>query len=228
MIFSFSCNPKIALIGDIKDSKQLKDRKTVQELLKATLERINHQYSKDISARFTITLGDEFQGLLCEGEHLLDIIDEIQKGLYPVEIRFGIGVGPITTEINSEIAIGADGPAFYHARSAIEDLKQQEQKYKTQSSKIRIVIEEDKNFTAEMINSIFSLLTVIQNNWTKRQREIIWDCEQYQDSQLKSAKRLGIAQSSVQRALINGNYYAYKEAKNTVNHVLKEIRRRDV
>lgn len=40
--------------------------------------------------------------------------------LYPVELRFGIGIGEITTEINTEMALGADGPGYYKAREAIE------------------------------------------------------------------------------------------------------------
>lgn len=31
-------------------------------------------------------------------------------------MRFGIGIGSISTKINSEISIGADGPGYYKAR----------------------------------------------------------------------------------------------------------------
>lgn len=64
---------------------------------------------------------------------MLDIIEEIQRQMYPVEIRFGVGVGQKTIEINAEMAIGADGPGYYMAREAIEALKQSEQKNKTQA-----------------------------------------------------------------------------------------------
>lgn len=45
---------------------------------------------------------------------------------------------------------------------------------------------------------------------------------------IKIEKRLRITQSSVQRGLTKGNYYAYKDAIDTVNNILREIRRNDV
>lgn len=228
MFFSFSYEPYIAIIGDIKKSKTLIDRKLVQEKLKSILNHINQNYAEDISAKFMITLGDEFQGLLCNGKNVWNIITEIQRRMYPVEIRFGIGIGEIATDINAEMAIGADGPGYYKARSAVEFLKKKELKNKEQASNVRIEMEEDKNSAADMLNTIFSLLTVIQNGWTDRQRETIWEYEKYDDGQKKCAERMGITQSSVQRNLHNGNYYAYRDAVDIINNVLREIRRENV
>lgn len=216
-------SPYIAIIGDIKESRKLKNRNNVQNKLKAVLSKINQKYESVISAKFTITLGDEFQGLLCVGENVIDIIEEIRREMSPVQIRFGIGVGEITTDINSDMALGADGPGYYKAREAIEMLKRNEQKSKTQASDIRIEIEDDRSSVTAMLNTIFSLMAVIQNNWSDRQREIIWEFDKNKGSQSECAERMKISQSSVQRSLVNGNYYAYKEAKNTVNSVLREI-----
>lgn len=223
MFFFFNFNPYIAIIGDIKNSKELENRRDTQIKLNSVLNNINAKYKSVISAKFMITLGDEFQGLLRRGDGALDIIEEIQRAMYPVKIRFGIGVGQITTEINAEMAIGADGPGYYKAREAIEMLKNSEYRNKTQAANIRIEVENDENSITIMLNTIFSLMAVIQNNWSKRQREIVWAYEQYGGSQLECAERLNISQSSVQRSLINSNYYAYKDAKETVNTVLREI-----
>jgi len=229
MFFSFSYNnPYIAIIGDIKKSKKFADRKSVQTELKKTLNTINEKYSENISAKFMITLGDEFQGLLCHGINAMNIIEEIQREMYPVEIRFGLGGGSITTDINSEMAIGADGPGYYKARQAIEFLKENEQKNKTYTSDIRIEVDCDNEATTIMLNAILSLLAVIKNNWTDRQREIIWDTMKNKDGQAKSAERLNIEQSSVQRGLNNGHFYAYKDATDIISNALKELRRKDV
>lgn len=223
MFFFFNFYPYIAVIGDIKNSKELENRRDTQRKLNSILDDINTKFKSMISAKFMITLGDEFQGLLCRGDGALDIIEEIQRAMYPVEIRFGIGIGQITTEINAEMAIGADGPGYYKAREAVETLKHSEYRNKTQAANVRIEVENDENSIAIMLNTIFSLMAVIQNNWSKRQREIVWAYEQYGGSQLECAERLKISQSSVQRSLINSNYYAYKDAKETVNTVLREI-----
>jgi len=228
MFFCFKNNSYIAIIGDMKNSKIMNDRNSIQNRLKNILNGINEKYSKDISAKFMITLGDEFQGLLHDGGHVMHIIEEIQREMHPVEIRFGIGVGPITTEINFEMAIGADGPGYYKARQAIEFLKENEQKNMTHASDIRIEVDGDNEAASAMMNTVLSLLTVVKTNWTDRQREIIWDTMKYQDSQAKSAGRLEVAQSSIQRGLKSGNFYVYRDAIDTLSNVLMEIRREDV
>lgn len=228
MFFFFEYNPYVAVIGDIKDSKKIADRKDAQNKLSSVLKKINEKYESDISAKFMVTLGDEFQGLLFQGEKVLDIIEEIQMEMYPIQVRFGIGVGEITTDINSEMAIGADGPGYYNARTAIENIKKNEQKNAVQSSDIQIEIEADKYLLSVTLNTIFSLMAVIQNDWSQRQRQIIWEYDKYKCSQAECASRLGITQSSVQRSLVKGNYYAYKNAKETVSKILRGITRKDV
>ena len=121
-------NPYIAIIGDIKKSKSIEERKKIQNKLNNILNEINKIFSNSISSNFTITLGDEFQGLLHSGEHVMDIIQYIKKEAYPTKIRFGVGIGTITTDINTMISIGADGPGYYKARESIEQLKILEKK----------------------------------------------------------------------------------------------------
>jgi len=228
MFFSFKNNSYIAIIGDMKNSRIMNDRNSVQNELKNILIGVNDKYSKDISAKFMITLGDEFQGLLHDGGHVMHIIEEIQREMHPVEIRFGIGVGPITTEINFEMAIGADGPGYYKARQAIEFLEKDERKNMTHASDIRIEVDGDNEDAVAVMNTVLSLLTVVKANWTDRQREIIRDTMKYQDSQAKSAGRLKVGQSSIQRGLKSGNFYVYRDAIDTLSTVLMEIRREDV
>lgn len=227
MFFHFGYTPYIAIIGDIKNSKKIPDRKRVQEKLNRTLETINQKYKADISSEFLITLGDEFQGLLCNGTNAMNIILEIERNMYPVKIRFGIGVGEIATAIR-KMAIGADGPGYYNARDAIEYLKQKEKKRKSAKADIRIELDEENQATSIMVNRILSLITIIKESWTDRQREIIWDMMEHQDNQINVAKRLNIKQPAVQKSLAHANFYSYKEAIDTLNTIFDEIRREDV
>jgi hypothetical protein len=138
MFLTLSYNPYIAIIADIKDSKKIINRNEVQKKLKKVLKEINEKYRNDISSKFTITLGDEFQGLLCNGVNTMNIIAEIERRMFPTLIRFGIGIGEITTDINKEMSIGADGSAYYMARSAVEYLKSGEKKKQTNTADIRM------------------------------------------------------------------------------------------
>lgn len=228
MFFFFLFNPYIAIIGDIKGSKGIEDRNRVQEKMRNTLNEINEKYASDISSKFTITLGDEFQGLLCKGANTMSIISEIERKMYPIKIRFGVGVGEITTDINYEMAIGADGPGYYKARTAIDFLKENKKRKQSSASDIRFEVDGENQGATIMINTILSLLTVIKAAWSDRQREVIWDMLENQDSQENVAKRLNIQQPTVQRILANGKYYAYRDALDTIGKALKEIRREDV
>jgi hypothetical protein len=108
ILLAWGVDMYFAVIGDIKDSKKIKDRAGFQRKLGELLARINTDYACTIAANFIITIGDEFQGLLASPQYILNIIERIKFGLYPVRVRFGIGWGGIETEIISEMAIGAD------------------------------------------------------------------------------------------------------------------------
>ncbi len=146
----------VAIIGDIKSSKTINKRNQIQEKLNIILKHINETYSPDIAAKFIITLGDEFQGLLKNYDHILDIAKYIQREMYPVNLRFGIGFGKIYTDIFCEAAIGSDGPAYYAAREMVKQLREQEKKLRKQTADIQISIYNAKSFEIVKINTILN------------------------------------------------------------------------
>ena len=159
-----------AIIGDIKNSKEIDNRYEVQNKLKKILDDINLKY---IKANFLITLGDEFQGLLNSPAFAIEIVKYIQRELYPVKLRFGIGIGEISTAINQKAAIGADGPAFYAAREIINFLKNEEKHLKNQAPDIQIKYYNSKSIEIDEINIMLALIKVIEDSWTDKQRYTI-------------------------------------------------------
>lgn len=113
---------KLVLIGDIVDSKRIKNRATIQKKLEKLFAIINSD-RRFLDSPFTITLGDEFQALYNSSDNVFSDIWKIIFALYPERVRFSIGLGKISTKINRLQAIGMDGPAFYHAREGMEELK---------------------------------------------------------------------------------------------------------
>lgn len=226
MFFALPKNSHVAIIGDMKQSQKMKNRNEVQIKLKNILETINIMYQEDLAAKFIITLGDEFQGLLKQGANTMKILSKIERMMYPVQLRFGIGIGRITTEINPEMALGADGPGYYKARAAIEYLKDNEKKKQSVPTDTRFEVECENQENIRMLNTIVSLMTVIKEGWSDRQREIIWDIMEHQDSQSNVANRLNIKQPAVQKSLALGNYYAYKDAMDFIGKALEEIGRK--
>lgn len=166
---------KVALIADIVASKQIKDRKTVQELLGSILESVNKQFKDTISSNLTITLGDEFQGIVDSMETAFLIIDLVTLALdletkketgEGVALRWGIGIGRLSTPIkNRKVSIGTDGPAYWYAREAIEDVHQYND-YGQLNEKLATGQSDDTYF-----NSVIRLQNVIRNDWTQSQKE---------------------------------------------------------
>ncbi|MBI9014633.1 MAG: hypothetical protein JEZ08_20510 [Clostridiales bacterium] len=213
-----------AIIGDIIESRAMQDRSDVQRKIKKILEEINEKFKDDIAARFTITLGDEFQGLLKSSKPLMEIIDLIKLKFYPNKLRFGIGFGEMYTEIIAEHAIGSDGPAYYAARKAIEDIKKSNNRYEQPDQDIQIYnYDENDKYKFDLLNSALSLCTLIEKGWTDKQREVITHLLFDDKSQREIANTIGLKQSSVQRRLTTGGYFTYSKARETIQSFINEI-----
>jgi len=226
VLFFFDYKPFIAIIGDIKSSKEIENRSSVQKHLQKVLDAINNTYQAEIASNFMITLGDEFQGLLKSGAPVTHIIETIEREMSPITLRFALGVGDITTDIQSAMPLGADGPAYYLARDAISHLKSTEKKKMEPKNNIEIRIKQHEELSA-LLNAIFSLLFVIKESWTARQAEIIHTYLQGDGTQAGTAKALGIHQPNVQQALAAADFYAYRDALKTIDNILSEIKEAD-
>lgn len=227
MLFNFNFNPYVAVIGDIVNSKKIADRREVQNKLQAVLNKINEKYADEIASNFMVTLGDEFQGLLKCGKNAINIIAEIEAAMLPVKLRFGIGIGEIYTEINREIPLGTDGPAYHNARRIINELKEKEKKYETGQTNIMICSQGENEQTDEILNCILSLCSALKANWSQRQEEIINCYIESGKKQNKAAEKLGIVKSSINKSLNKANYYTYENAIEVVSSALSEIKGKD-
>lgn len=210
-------NNYAVIIGDIVDSRKLADRAEVQQRFKQALAKVNHQHAEDIAAWFTITLGDEFQGLLRGGRSVLPVIQDIQAALAPVNLRFGIGFGTVSTEISREHTAEIDGEAYHRAREMMLRLKDGERRYSEWQTDMMLCGTGESD---AVINAVLSLCSALRSKWTDRQLEIIHAYMSCGGNQYKAASKLNIAQSSVNRALHNARFYAYQSGMAAVQAAL--------
>ncbi|MCL2672239.1 MAG: SatD family protein [Clostridiales bacterium] len=212
--------PKIycAIIGDIVHSKQLDApaRAEVQMLLRTVLEEVNERYKKSVAAKAIITLGDEFQILLSVPSLCAEIAQRIALAMHPVNLRFGIGIGEMLTEIDSSMALGADGPAYYRARSAIELLKKAgEPRRASAGFALRLLIFSGADDEI-LLDQVAQYLLHITSGWTKAQMRIV---KAYVNSELglstpqaEIAETLSITQSVVSRTERAAHLKEYEKA----------------
>lgn len=215
-----------AVIGDIVHSKDINHavRNDVQKKLKMILDGINKQFGKDIAAKFIVTIGDEFQGLINNPMVVLSIVDTIRYKMYPVIIRFGIGIGGIDTEINKEMALGANGPAYHNARNMVDHIKLLEKGKLSPSANILFMSSwKEHNNIISLMNNNLQLCAFIESKWTDKQRDLVERMFLGGKNQTEAAAELGIAQSSVQRRLKSAGYYDYMYARDIISVTLNGL-----
>ncbi len=200
-----------AIIGDIISSKKYKNRQQLQEKFNQVITEINNEYNSHIASNFTVTLGDEFQGLLLSPYVSYEIIKKIRELFSPVKLVFGVGIGDMHTDFNKEISIGSDGPAYHRARNMVMKAKKKDPTIQYSSG-----YEEDN-----LINGLLYFIESCTKKRTKRQKEVIKYYTQYK-SQYKVAEFLDIDQSTVSKILRDSYYHEVSNAEEKIMQFLRE------
>ncbi|MDR2944961.1 MAG: SatD family protein [Methanosarcinales archaeon] len=164
-----------AVIGNIVSAEKMvnKERYEMQNKVDGILTKLNKEYKNDIAFDFRLTLGDEFQGLIKNASHVLEIIDKIEYLADPLELRFGIGIGPIYSGINKKSNYRPDGPAFWNAGFAVQRMKKNKSYLRPKILFETEDNESNKDVWIEVINESLSFCDFIERSWTKKQKKII-------------------------------------------------------
>lgn len=222
MFFQFSEIPYIVVIGEVRDLKSGNNTNLVQQLKEAIMY-INTTYQDDIASRFLMTSGHEFQGLFHRGGSLINVIEDLRFKMHPYDLRFGIGIGSLDTEINPDLFIGADGPGLELAKRSLDYVRSVENRNTHAQSSIHVGIEGDNEKQALSLNIVFLFLSHIEKKWTATQRNVISYMIFQKKNQTETASQFGVSQSNIQQILRKGNYYAYREAVGSGNSIFNEI-----
>lgn len=202
----------VVLIGDLVRSRRLTgyQRGRTQTRLEKTLHKINRDHQDRICIRLQFTAGDEFQGVLRTADRLFSIINLIREAISPVPVRFGIGVGKITTPLSSHPQ-AMDGPAFHRARDALKRAQEfLEQTYLSSGQ-----YERD-----EAVNAWLDVLSFIRAAWSIRAREVIRLYEEFGKLE-PTAKKLNISIQAVSKHLRVTGYKAYARGEEVMTKLLR-------
>ena len=214
-----------ALIGDIVKSKKIENRYQFQEKLDSCFKVINEQYQNYLAANFLITIGDEFQALFIDPSKIFEIISKIEVEMEPVKIRFAIGCGEIITGIQNTLSIGTDGPAWWMARDAINELKRNHEKGLRGVQNIKIKGLKDR-MDNDLINNSLSLCFNLKEGWTQPQKQIIhYLIKQYGLTddfiQAKVANELQLTAADLNKKLKSAQYFDYLSTYSIITKILQ-------
>lgn len=199
----------LALIADVIDSKMVQERLDLQKQVEKTLQKMNELFGDYLASRFTLTLGDEFQALLEVNAPVFQIIDTLRSELNPTQLRFGIGLGEIVTDIDPLQSIGADGPAYWNARAAINLVHQKNDYGNTQ-----IYFLSSNDSQDSVVNALIASGEAIRSSWRDSQEEILLDLLKrsvYSEtfSQQDLAQSLAINPSALSKRLKSSSIRVY-------------------
>ncbi|RSJ16740.1 hypothetical protein D8895_12430 [Streptococcus sp. BCA20] len=188
------------------------------------MKELNWQYQDYLISPFTVTTGDEFQALFSPNSYMFQIIDQLSVAFSPYEIRFGIGVGEMVTEINKEQSIGSDGPAYWLAREAINHIHDKND-YGINHISV-FLADEEVTWT---VNAMLAACSFIQSKWTEVQYDVLKQLltENIYDetfSHKEIARSLGITPSAFNKRIKASGLKIYLRNKRVaMNQILKEI-----
>ncbi len=183
----------LAIIGDVVRSRQVADRASLQARLAEALARLNDDAQANLAARFVLTVGDEFQGLLASPGRLVPMLSALRTATHPNELRFGLGIGELATSLQPD-ALGMDGPCFHRARAAIERAEAR-----------GTTVEVEAGAPVPVFGVYAILYAALRAGWTERQRQVL-DMAMGGMSGKDIAARLEVTPSAVSQHLSAANH----------------------
>lgn len=200
----------VTLIGDVVRSRRAQDRLRLQDTVIAALEEANQLVPS--VAPLDPTVGDEFQATYPSVGAALRATLVLRLLVLPeVDLRFGVGRGPITVFEPEQRPIVQDGPGWWAAREAITQVKGVE----TQQGRSRFlrtwVVSDTGDGRDELVNAFLLTRDELIGQQSDRARRLTlgWLQRRTQD-QLAASEH--ITQSAVSQQLSSSGAYAICDA----------------
>jgi DNA-binding transcriptional LysR family regulator len=186
-----------AVIGDVVGSRQATSRSRLQQRLDKALAAVNAAMAT--VQPLTPTLGDEFQGMFGRIEDAIEASFRLRVELVgKVDVRIGIGWGTLRTQDESRTPFGQDGPCWWRARDALQELARTERSNQEPTS-LRTVCRTG-NAQEQLYNAILVLRDQTLSGIDEADATIL-KLVMSGASQQEAAARLGINKSSVSRRM---------------------------
>jgi len=171
------------------------------ETLPNRLSKLHHP---QLVAGFTMSRGDEIQGVLTGWLTAPEVLRILRYTCRPLHLRIGIGLGIHTGRL-TENPWELNGPAFFRARSALDELKSSRQ------PRTKIVTGGEAALD-QLLNAVLVLLDNIELDWTEAQWEAVHVYEAA-GTYAAAADRLGIAPQNVHKRCQAAHWNAVREAE---------------
>jgi hypothetical protein len=153
----------IILMADILGSSKREASKLMKDF-DHIVKEVNQRNQKHILSPLTITLGDEFQGVIRNLQAALQVLLDLEEltlsARTPFRMRYVLVEGEIQTPINRDIAHGMLGPGLTEARQRLGEMK---------STRSRFDVKIEDKDRGEELRLLFIIFQGIRDQWTQAQ-----------------------------------------------------------
>ncbi len=203
------------LMGDIIGSRTL-DQSLIIEHFKKCTSYINKKYANKLLSPLTITLGDEFQGVVQELNDTIKIVVDLEEFIiennFNFKLRYVVNYGKIETIINSKIAYEMLGEGLTNARMIINEMKNSSQRFKFKIDNLE---------KESIINNSFTIFQNIIDNWKiHKDHELISHLLKYKDYKIV-AEKMNKERSLIWKREKSLNLASYNASKNILQNITK-------
>ncbi|MDR9416268.1 MAG: SatD family protein [Gracilimonas sp.] len=157
------------LMGDVVSSKDY-DSNTLQKQLRTLTDHCNETLKEELLSPYTITLGDEFQGipdsLKTSIKTLFFYEEQCLRLSLDFKLHYVIHFGKIETEINPDIAYEMMGPGLTRARELLSTKKRDRKRFQ--------FLLENETLSLQL-NRLFEVLDSIIQSWKQDDFSLILD-----------------------------------------------------
>ena len=198
-------NMNAVLMGDLLGSETALSAEHLHARFNAAIADANVRYGDDLLSPLTITLGDEFQGVLRDAPAGLAIMRHLRLGLLAegIDCRFVLGQVLLRTPPNPERAWNMMGPGFGRARDRLDEKKAVTlYRFSVDPEAAQDTVEET------VLDALGAGLSAIESGWTDRQRDDI-TAQIRGMSAMQLARQRGVSVHSIYKVRSAGHYDAY-------------------
>ena len=202
---------------DVKESRAFEaaEWRVLQGTIKEALADVNRCFRAVLLREFSITLDDEFQGVLTSPELSYAVVIQLQDRI-PVEFRCGIGIG--TIELLAPEITEMRGEAFFRSRAALERAKKAGCDILVQSS------DAENDLRDDTVNTFVGLISTIRSRWSARQKEVVRYYRAHeQPTHSDIARDLGVTQQAISKILTAAHLSIVRKGEQIVQRLLNEL-----
>jgi SatD family (SatD) len=186
--------PFAVLMGDLVGSERARSVQAVHRTFNKAVDSANKRHAESIASPLTITLGDEFQGLLRTLLTAWSVAAELRLGLLAANVscRFVIGTTHLETPVNPKQAWNMMGSGLAAAREKLND--------KRTGNAYRFSLPGEPIFES-LLDAVGDSLTEVELGWTTTQLEYYSRVRDASRTNAKTARSLGITPRSLYKVL---------------------------